>query len=193
MREQNRERFALAGGSAPFLLGFMAGIALLVIGRSGFLGKSGLMGTDTTGYLSYLEIHRNRLFLYVLRLRFRTVFMMILLSFTPLGRWVRQVYAAWYGLAFGMILTASYAVYGLRGLWLVCICLVPQIFIYVPSFLLLCSVSKQICDEYVLRYGSGGKQQLLFRCGIAVLCCILGCLAEGYLNPLIVMKMLKNF
>lgn len=193
MREVERERFAAISGSAPFLLGFAAGVALLIIGRSRFIGNGGLMGSDATGYLGCLDIHRNKLFLYVLRLRLRTVFMMLLLSFTPLGRWVRQCYGAWYGFSFGMILTAAYAVYGPKGLGLVCACLFPQILFYVPAFLLLCKASKQIEEEFVRRYAGGGKRSLIVTCAGALLLSLLGCLAEGYWNPLIVMKILKNF
>ncbi len=193
MRENVRERFAVLSGSAPFLLGFAAGIALLVMGRSRFLGDGGMMGTGATGYLGYLEINRNRLFLYVVKLRLRTVFMMLLLSFTPLGRWIRQCYSAWYGLASGMVLTAAYAVYGAKGLWLVCVCLFPQILIYVPAFILLCKIAGQIYDEYACRYTGAGWRRILVRGAGLMILVMLGCLAEGYVNPLIVMKMLKNF
>lgn len=193
MREHERGRLALIGESVPFLIGFFAGIALLVLGRSWFLGAGDMMGAAKTHYIGYLDIHKNRLFLYVLRLRMRTVILMLLLSVSPLGRFVRYGFAAWYGLAFGMILTASYAVYGIKGLWLLCICLFPQILFYVPAFILLCGMSKRIYEQSVSGYGGLGGRQLLTGIGVILLLGVIGCLMEGYVNSLIVMKLLKKF
>lgn len=193
MREQERERLALVGGSVPFLIGFFAGIALLAFGRDWFLGSGNMLGADKTHYIGYLDIHKNRLFLYVLELRMRTVILMLLLSATPLGRLVRYGYTAWYGLAFGMILTAAYAVYGVRGLWLVCVCLFPQILFYIPAFILLCATSRRIYEQYGCGYGGIGRRQLLTGIGVILFLGVLGCIMEGYVNSLIVMKLLKKF
>lgn len=193
MREHERGRLALISGSVPFLIGFFAGIALLVLGRGWFLESGNMMGADKTHYIGYLDIHKNRLFLYVLELRMRTVILMLLLSVTPLGRFVRYGYTAWYGLAFGMILTAAYAVYGVRGLWLVCLCLFPQILFYIPAFILLCAASRQIYEQYVCGYGGLGRRQLAAGIGVILLLGVLGCITEGYVNSLIIMKMLKKF
>ncbi|MDE5818411.1 MAG: stage II sporulation protein M [Lachnospiraceae bacterium] len=193
MREHERGRLALLSGSAPFLIGFFAGIALLVLGRSWFLGSGDMMGADKTHYIGYLEIHKNRLLFYVLGLRMRTVAFVLLLSVTPLGRLVRHGYTAWYGLAFGMTLTAAYAVYGVKGLWLVCICLFPQILFYIPAFILLCRTSERIYEQAGGGYRGIGTRQILTGIGVIVLLGVLGCLAEGYINSLIVMKMLKKF
>lgn len=193
MRENGRERLALFGGSVPFLIGFFAGIALLILGRSWFLGSGDMMGADKTHYIGCLDIHKNRLFFYVLGLRLRTLILMLLLSATPLGRFVRYGYTAWYGLSFGMILTAAYAVYGVKGLWLVCICLFPQILFYIPAFMLLYRTSGRIYEQYACGYGEMSRQQLLMNVGVILLLGLLGCLTEGYVNSVIVMKLLKKF
>lgn len=193
MRENERERLALFSGSVPFLIGFFAGIALLVVGRSWFLGNGDMMGADKTRYIGYLDIHKKRLFLYVIGLRLRTFVLMLLLSATPFGRFVRYGYTAWYGFTFGMILTAAYAVYSVKGLWLICICLFPQILFYIPAFILLCKASGWIYEQYACGYGGSGRQQFLISLGVILLLGMLGCLTEGYVNSVIVMKMLKNF
>ncbi|MCM1536909.1 MAG: stage II sporulation protein M [bacterium] len=193
MRERERGRLALIGGSVPFLIGFFAGIALLVLGREWFLGSGNMLGADKTHYIGYLDIHKNRLFFYVLEQRMRTVILMLLLSVTPIGRFIRYAYTAWYGLAFGMILTAAYAVYGVRGLGLVGTCLFPQILFYIPAYILLCVMSKRIYEQYTCGYGGAGWHRLLAGIGVILLLGMLGCIAEAYANSLIVMKMLKNF
>lgn len=193
MREKERERLALFGGLVPFLIGFFAGITLFVFGRTWFLGSGSLMGAGRTHYIGYLDIHKNRLFFYVLGLRMRTVVLMLLLSAAPFGHWVRHGYKAWYGFCFGMILTASYAVYGVKGLWLVCVCLFPQILLYIPAFVLLCRISERINGLHTGAYGAAGIRQLLAGVGVVLFLTLAGCLAEGYINSVIVMKMLKNF
>ncbi len=193
MREKERERLALFGGLVPFLIGFFAGIALLVFARTWFLGSGNLMGAERTHNIGYLDIHKNRLFFYVLGLRMRTVLLRLLLSWAPFGRFVRHGYKAWYGFCFGMILTASYAVYGVKGLWLVCICLFPQILLYIPAFVLLCHISGRISELHAGGFGTAGIRQLLTGIGIVFLLVLAGCLVEGYVNSVIVMKMLKKF
>lgn len=193
MRERERGRLALIGGSVPFLIGFFAGIALLVLGREWFLGSGNMLGADKTHYIGYLDIHKNRLFFYVLEQRMRTVILMLLLSVTPVGRFIRYAYTAWYGLAFGMILTAAYAVYGVRGLGLIGICLFPQILFYIPAYILLCVTSKRIYEQYTCGYGGSGGHRLLAGIGVILLLGMLGCITEAHVNSLIVMKMLKNF
>ena len=193
MREHERERLALLSGSVPFLIGFFAGIALFVLGRGWFLGGGDMMGTEKTHYIGYLDIHKNRLFLYVLNLRMRTVVLMLLLSVTPLGRIVRYGFTAWYGLSFGMVLTASYAVYSVKGVWLVCICLFPQILFYIPAFILLCRTSRWMYEQHAGGYGGIDRKQILTGIGVILILGVLGCIMEGYVNSVIVMKMLKNF
>lgn len=177
----------------PFFIGFLAGVFFLLLMGKRLLTGHGILGYGSLAELKYLTVNREKLFLYVMEIRWKTVILMIFLSVTVLGRLFCIACTAWYGFAFGSMLMAGCMAYRLKGMWFVLACQFPQILCYIPAYILLCKISRQLYEcRYLHRIDLSVKEIASHMLMIGTMV-FAGCLLESYVNPLIVMKLLKIF
>lgn len=177
----------------PFFGGFLIGIVFVLMMGRYFLEQQGIMGIGSLQELKYLTISKERLLLYVLETRWKIVIAMIFLSVTMIGRLFRIACTLWYGFSFGTMLMAGCMTYRFQGLWLVFLSQFPHMLLYVPAYIQLCEISRILyqCTQNSNRSISGKDiGSGMFRVAVLVMT---GCLMESYINPVIIMKMLKKF
>lgn len=187
-----------------FAAGVFLGLLLMYLGRAVLLGDGGIMNESTLYGMKYATVERDAFFWYVMQKRVGLVLAVGLLSTTWLGLAAAFSCTVWLGAAVGMLLMAALLRYGLKGILLVAVGVFPQAFVYVPAAVWLLRWSCEFCMTLYFpgRLSGGGaegdrtdglikKRALQFLGILGVI--VIGCLLEGYVNPVLVSNLLKIF
>ena len=178
-------RLVKENNAVHFLGGFLLGFLLMNMGKSILLTGTGMFDEDTLYHMRYMAVDSGALFCYVLRTRFLRMSGLILLLTTYLGALTCAVMIAWYGLSAGVFLSTLLLRYGIRGFLIALAGIFPQYIFYVPAILLLLRWGDR--ESAGTQEGWKRKMQLLPILGLL----LLGCLLEGYVNPGILLGVLK--
>lgn len=183
-----------------FCAGLVAGIFIMNIGKSIFLENTGFFDAYTLCQIKVMTVDRNALFYYVFRKRILKLLAMAVLSTTYLGLAFCIGAALWYGMSAGLFLSALLLRYGLKGIFLAVVCLLPQYLLYVPALLIFVRWADEVYYGIYSRSGNaiGAKNKgfLLKKSGqltTIIGLYVIGCLLEGYLNPVLLLSFLKIF
>ncbi|MGN0401503.1 MAG: stage II sporulation protein M [Acetatifactor sp.] len=182
-----------------FLAGFAAGMIIMNIGKSILLDETGLFAEEALYLMKYITVDGNALFCFVLRKRLLFFGTVAVLATTYLGLAVCMAAVFWCGMSAGTFLTALMMRYGLKGFFLAIVSVFPQIFFYLPSFLLLLSWSGRLYMAVCFRNRDGewreelSAARVLWKLAGIFMLMLLGCLMEGYVNPGLFIGYLKVF
>ena len=106
----------------------------------------------------------------------------------------------WYGMSAGAFVTALVLRYGIKGILLATVCLLPQYLVYIPALLFFLKWAEGLYYGIYSRNGGAfaaeDRSFLVKKSGqlIAVLCAFaIGCLLEAYINPMLLAGYLKIF
>ena len=189
--------------SRIMIIGFVVGILIMSIGKKILLENTGLLSEYTLYDMKYSAIDSNAFFVYILQKRIGLMLVLAVLSTTWLGMAAAWTGAAWLGISFGMLVMASLLRYGLKGLLLVGTGMFPQALIYFPVALFMLQWSYEFCtaiyypDRLQMGKEALGKNQLLRKKMIQFFLLlgvvIIGCILESYVNPTLVLNLLKIF
>lgn len=184
-------------------LGFVLGVLLMNIGKKILFENTDILSEYTLTEMKYSLVDNNAFFFYVLRKRVGVVLMLAVLSTTWMGMAVAWTGAAWLGISFGMLVTTSVMRYGIKGILLVVTGIFPQMVVYFPLALVLLQLSYEFYtviyhpERYPDMQDVPVKKLLLRKKTLQFLCLlgvvIIGCILEGYVNPILVLNLLKFF
>lgn len=187
-----------------FAAGVFLGLLLMYLGRAVLLGDGGIMSESALYGMKYASVERDAFFWYVMQKRVGLVLVVGLLSTTWLGLAAAFSCTVWLGSAMGMLVMAALLRYGLKGILLIAVGVFPQVFVYVPAAVWLLRWSWEFCMTLYFpgRLPGGGaegdrtdgllkKRALQFLGILGVV--VIGCLLEGYVNPVLVSNLLKIF
>lgn len=170
--------------------------------RQPLLVETGLLDEYTLYHLKYITIDSNVFFVYVLRERLGTLFVLFVLSTTYLGIVTVWLYTVWLGAAAGMLLSACAIRYGLKGLLLVITGIFPQQLFLVPACIFLLYWCHDLCANIYFpgmvteSYNIRSRQKILkkiLKLFLIIGVVIIGCFLESYVNPQLVINFLKIF
>ena len=185
-----------------FLGGFLAGILLLNIWRDSFLQDMEFLSVASLSRLKYLEVDGKAFFRYVLRERLGTAVLLCLLATTYIGAVSVSVYALWMGTMAGVFLSVASIRYGIRGIALALVSMMPHYLLLVPVSIMLMDWCYHLNmalyhPERLAEAGYGrGKQYLIKeipRLLVIVGILIVESVAESYVNPVLLTGFLKIF
>lgn len=169
-----------------FLTGFLAGLALVFIGQEGLVQNTSFLNHESIEGISALEIDRQGLLLYSLRQRLLPAGVMVLAAAAGAGGAAVCLFLLWSGFSAGALLSVLSLRYGIRGVVLFAGGVLPQAFLLVPAFWLLCGWCVTFGQK---RGGKAGAGKALFltaegRLLFLIFCAFIGgCVLEGYVNP----------
>ena len=183
-----------------FLVAFVAGIFVMNLGKSILLDDTGLLDEYTLYHMKYMTVDSGALFYYVLWLRMKAALLLIVFATTYLGMVVCAGATAWYGFSFGAFVSALMMQYGLKGIVFGVLSVFPQMLLYVPAAVALLRwcvrLNRSIYFQRDLTADVEKNVPLSRRIvrllGILGLI-LLGCLAEGFINPEIMEWLLSIF
>lgn len=180
------------------MVGLLAGMFVVNIGKSILLGDTGLFDEHTLYQMKNMSLDGSALFCYVIRKRIGRLLILAVISTTYLGMAACLGAALWYGAAAGAFLTALALRYGLKGILLALVSIFPQYLLYVPAVLAMLPWCQELFRGIYVRgdFSAGDRGVLLKKAGrlAGILAAVtLGCLLEGYINPWLVLGFLKIF
>lgn len=199
-------KHTLGKGSARwlclFLFGFIVSIFTVNLWTEQLLTNTGFMDETSLSTLKYLEINSNSFFLYILKKRLATIWLLALLSVSMLGIAATYAYTVWLGFTIGFLLSALTIRFGMKGMLLFLISLFPHYILYIPATILLIACAYRLCVKLYFpqkdRMGDfDSKRKLFFRFFIQLAIIhgvvIIGAVLESYVNPNIITKFLTIF
>ena len=194
----------VATGRLPIATIFTVGMFLAVIivnlGKNMLLENTTLLDEYALYHMKYMTVDSSVLFYYILKSRLKSVLGMVIMSTTYLGMIVCAGATLWYGVCAGSYLAVAVLRYGVKGILLVLAGVLPQFLLYVPAMVLLMRWCEKMYRGIYLYKGiktEAGDSLLLPRyflqfIGILVLI-LIGCILESFINPHIMMGLLKIF
>lgn len=162
-----------------FMAGFLAGIGIICLFLQNLVVESGFLDASFLAGMQYLDINKNGLFLYALKQRMGMAAFLALLSAAGAAGMGISLLLVWSGISAGVVLTVFSMRFGIKGLLLFLACILPQMLLLIPGFLML----MDWCSRKLER-----KQLLL-----PLIVVIMGCFLESYVNPYIFKVVLKIF
>lgn len=175
---------------------------MLNLWREQFLTPGSILGEAALARLKYLEINRGSFFLYVLKKRLGSIWILALLSTTFLGVAAAYAYMLWVGAGTGFLLSAFVIQYGMKGILLFLASIFPHYLLYIPALILLLAWSVKVSRQLYFPQKDdarehGGRRQMAIRFAFRLLAvhgiAIIGCLLESYVNPNMITNILKIF
>ncbi len=136
----------------------------------------------------YAKIDYNDLLLYVLENRLPIWILVLLLSFTAAGILTQVFFVGYYGVSFGFLCVIAITNFGWKGFLYMGGFLLPHYLFYLPCYLMFLKVF------YRKKEGISVEQKtLMLQIGMMILLLVIGILVESYVNPPMLLKMLKIF
>lgn len=184
-----------------FMAGFMAGIFLINMNSNFFVGEDGIYSTGTINRLKYLEIENSTFFRYVTAGRFKDYLLLGLMSTTYLGIVIAYGVAALQGMMLGMVITVAVIRFGLKGILLVLSSFFPHQLLLLPAGAMMLIWCCQNCrvlyfDRRTVWNGELKKKYFLRQLIMLVwilMVVMIGCILESYVNPMLLMDVVKFF
>ena len=185
-----------------FLGSFLLGVLVMNFGNELFLGEEGIFSIASMSRLKYVEIDAGRFLGYVLKQRMGEFIVLLLLSTTALGSLCVYAVVSWQGILTGMMITAAFIRYGLKGIILILGSMFPHQCLLIPAGIMLLI---WCCENYARIHGRSkmpishykNRSQLLVRQGMGLLWIFfvnfIGCILESYVNPILVCDLIKFF
>lgn len=181
-----------------FSVGVLIGIFVINIGKGVLLGDMGLFNEDTLSQMMYMTVDGNAFFCYILRKRIGRLLILAVLSTTYLGLASCMGISFWYGMSAGTFLASLVIRYGLKGILLALVSILPQYLLYVPAVLAMLYWCEELYKGIYVRgeFNTAEKRMWLGKAGqlLGILAVVgIGCLLEAYLNPHLLLGFLKIF
>lgn len=177
-----------------FAGGFLAGLLLIYIGQERLVAGTAFLDRVNLMRIGTLEIDRSRLLFYSLKQRVRPACFLIFLTVAGAGGLTVCAYLLWSGFCAGVILSVLSLRYGIRGILLFAGGILPQALFLIPAYLMLF----RWCIMFPVSGSTGKKAGLLFmvrggRLFFILAMLLAGCLAESYLNPILLGAVFRFF
>ena len=177
-------RKGVTGHQILLLVSFFCGILIITIMAKGKIPENTLMNQALAGNFLEEGWNRKALFLQCLWKRGTVLFLIILLTCTVMRVWICRAMIVWLGFVFGILLKLFYLWYGMKGMGLLVVSMLPHYLFYIMA--------------YGLLYWNFEKNRMRMRKNyfpvvIAVAVVIMGIVLESYVNPFLVGGYLKIF
>ncbi len=183
-----------------FLLSFLIGVVAVNLCGANFAERSGVLSKERLVELRDAVIDGKLFFKQLLLRRGMILCGIIGASAIRPGKWICRGITVWLGFALGSFFAALSLLYGLKGQLLGLAWCLPQGIAYVPAFVFLmkwCELLHELIHAGHLSVQSAeGRRAFAWKSAeFAGILCLLfvGCLLEGYLNPIFLQFCLRHF
>ena len=168
-----------------FFIGIMLGTLVGKLFNSALLPELKSIYTETLSSIPSLDIPSDKIVLSSFYRNIKFVLLLFIFSMTDLWRYYCLVFSVYTGFSNGLLLFFNISIYKFAGIANYTCCIMPQYLIFVPSFLYIIMKLHKInsCDDTNQKGKLFLKQFPLFL--LSILLILIGSLAEGYINPLL--------
>lgn len=177
-----------------FMVSFLVGILF-----TNLFGKAYILGVGVVGeyfllHFRYTQINYNSLFAFVFQRRIKLFLLVVILGITNLRNLVVFCLFIWLGFSSGVLLSVAIIKFGIKGI-LICLgATLPQFLIYIPLIIIgadkmLDNKMSKMSNRLTWKKQKWPQYCLFILIGILIM--TLGILAESYINPIILKKILN--
>lgn len=154
-------------------IGFLAGIIYSNVAQNHLVSEMGIFSDYFLSQYLQTDILATDYLWYIMKVRTIPMGILVILGCTRIRKIIAAFFLAWTGFACGMIMTAAVLKLGLKGLLLCAAALVPHIFFYAISYLIV-----------VIHFFRFPKSEWNASKTLSVILFMLaGILLESYVNP----------
>jgi len=171
-----------------FFVSFFLGILLANVIQDSSKNRFFMLNEYYMQQFKHAEIDYNQLLLFVLENRIPMILLLILLSFTVVGIVSQILFVGYYGASFGFLCVMAITNFGWKGFIYIGGFLFPHYLFYIPFYLLFLKLFVMKKEEIPLE-----RTALIKQIGIMILLFSMGIIVESYVNPLVLIKLLKIF
>lgn len=168
-----------------FFIGMLLGTLVGKLFNSALLPELKSIYTETLSSIPSLDIPSDKIVLSSFYRNIKFVLLLFIFSMTDLWRYYCLVFSVYTGFSNSLLLFFNISIYKFAGIANYTCCIMPQYLIFVPSFLYIIMKLHKInsCDDTNQKGKLFLKQFPLFL--LSILLILIGSLAEGYINPLL--------
>ncbi len=159
---------------------FISVFGILLWGKESVMTSS-LLDTHTLLNIEMKNPKMRDLLLYVVRERWWPIPLLFMMSTTYLGKSVRYLMTAWYGMGIGVVFGILLLRYALKGILLMIGAAIPHYLLYIASFLL----SLKMLEERRVVNRKFVVQLIMLEAIV-----LLGCVCEATVTPILVKKLI---
>lgn len=180
------------------------------LGKSTLSADTGTLNAYDLYCMKNAAVDNGALFYYVLKERFALVLFMIFAASTYLGFVIDRGVLLWLGAGAGALFANAALRYGLKGIVLVVVSLLPHFLLYVPAFIgLICWCEKLYGTIYLRKNFHRQKEGrgvtikhlkllthemgFLFKLSAVTAIFLMGCVLESFINPYFLLSFIKKF
>lgn len=179
-----------------FFGSFLLGIVFANLCGKENLGQFGIFNTYFLKQFQYAKIQDTDLLAYILETRVPVLIILILSGMTSFWYPLQILFVVWNGGIFGFLCVSGIMNLGAGAILMMGTALFPQYIFYVVMYLILLKTFSQIHAPKEVVYG-GSKESnrlwLLFVSGLVLAIFMIGIMAEAYINPFLMKKVIKIF
>lgn len=141
--------------------------------------------SETLSSLPSLDIPSDKIVISSFSRNIKFVLLLFIFSMTDLWRYYCLVFSIYTGFSNGLLLFFNVSIYKFAGIANYTCCIMPQYLVFIPSFLFIIMKLHRInCSDDTTQKGKLLLKQFpLFL--LSILLILIGSLAEGYINPLL--------
>ena len=185
-----------------FMIGFMIGIIVANAAGEKYLSQSGMLSDYFISKYKYIDFSSAGLFWFILKKRLKWIVLLWGFGLTIIGVPMVWGYTGWLGFSAGMILSVAVIRFGFLGTIICILGVFPQILIYAPVLVILMNQVyimslRQYHSTKGFHSSNESKKQVIggyfILLVITVLLFIIGAFLEGYINPILLKKLLISF
>ena len=164
-----------------FIATFLVSVfGILLLGKES-VKTSTLLDAHTLLNMEVKEPKKSALLLSVIRERWWPIPLLFMMSTTYLGKTVRYVMTAWYGVGMGVVFGILLLRYGLKGILLMIGAAIPHYFLYIAAFML----SLKILEERRVV-----NRKFVIQLIVIEAIVFLGCVSEATVTPYFMKKLI---
>lgn len=171
-----------------FFVSFFLGILLANVIQDSSKNRFFMLNEYYMQQFKYTKIDYNQLLLFILENRIPMLLLLILLSFTVIGIVSQILFVGYFGASFGFLCVMAITNFGWKGFIYMGGFLFPHYLFYLPFYLLFLKLFVAKKEGITLE-----KSVLIKQIGIMTVLFCTGIIVESYVNPPILIKLLKIF
>lgn len=181
-----------------FILFFIVGIITVFLVEDQFIDHETFLRIGTLERLQEIEVDATKMLYLCIRERIIGMLLLILFAFTNIGNVLLVFFVSGMGCMAGMLLEVLSLRYGIKGILLFVAGVFPQYLFYSLAFILLLQVKYQGAYHRMgSDYHKGMEQheqiKKVVQLSGVLFIVFVGVLAESYINPSILLQILKLF
>ena len=191
MKKKNLGYFLIA-----FLAGIFLGVMFVNLLGNTYIERTGLFSDYFFRQYQDLAVNCDQVFFFVFKKRMKSILFIWFMGLTSAGAICTLLYSGYLGCMAGIVVMTAILRMGWKGILIIAVSLIPQIFIYAP---ILTFFLNEVYEKGIKRrnmHWVHGRREIEWRYGVLLIAVLLffflGIVLESYVNPVLLQYILRK-